>query len=570
MYTFVYFIELLNSITEKEVQKVILANCQSKNYLLQEEKTMKNIFVGGAWPYANNSLHLGHIAALLPGDIIARYFRKCGNRVLYVSGTDCHGTPITLRAKKEHIAPEEIALTYHNEFKTCFEKLGFSYDKYTLTCNDFHKHLVQEVIKLLNDENYIYEKTELQDFCETCNQFLSDREIEGTCPICGGHAKGDQCDDCHATFNPTDIKNKVCKHCGTPVSHRANTHLYWKLSAFQEAIFSYVSSHEDLWRFNAVNESKKYLKSGLPDRAITRQLDWGVDVPISGFEDKKIYVWIEAVLGYISTGIAYCNEHNLDWRDFYLDSPNLDTYYVHGKDNIPFHTIIYPALLLSIGHNFQLPKHIVSSEFLNIDDEKISKSKGNGIAVKDIIEAYQADTLRYCLIYQGPERKDTNFTFDILHQLHNKSLVGEYGNFVNRNLAYLVKKFNGIIPSGVVDSEVKATIDATYEKVGELIAQAEFRAAIQEIQQLVRYSNKYYDDNQPWIKVKEDINEFNNITATCISLIANIANLYEPFIPFSSEKVFSFFGIKNPNWGYISVEPETTLKDVSILFSRID
>lgn len=531
---------------------------------------MKNIFIGGAWPYANNSLHLGHVAALLPGDIIARYFRKCGDHVLYVSGTDCHGTPITLRAKKEHINPKEIALKYHEEFKSCFERLGFSYDSYSLTCNEYHKNLVQDYIRFLYENHLVYEKTELQDYCEHCHQYLSDREVEGTCPICGGHAKGDQCDDCLATFNASELKNKVCKNCGTPVSSRQNTHLYWKLSNFQNALSSYVGSHESSWRFNSVNESRKYLEAGLPDRAITRQLDWGIDVPISGFADKKIYVWIEAVLGYISTGKKYCQEHGLNWEDFYKESPNLETYYVHGKDNIPFHTIIYPALLLSLNEGFQLPKHIVSSEFLNIDDEKISKSKGNGIAVKDILEEYPSDTIRYCLTCQGPERKDSNFTFEILEQLHNKCLVGEYGNFVNRNLAFLVKKFNSVIPSGTVDPSVECVIKSTYEKVGSLIAQAEFRSAIQEIQQLVRFSNKYYDENQPWIKVKQNISEFNDITATCISLIANIANLYEPFIPNSSAKVFSFFGITNPGWEYISVKPETTLTDVSILFSRID
>lgn len=530
----------------------------------------KKIFIGGAWPYANSSLHLGHIAALLPGDIIARYFRKHGDNVLYISGTDCHGTPITLRARKEHVHPQEIAERYHSEFKACFEKLGFSFDSYSLTCADYHKAFVQDCVRFLYDHNLIYEKTELQDYCEHCRNFLSDREVEGTCPICGGHAKGDQCDDCLSTFNASQLLNKVCIDCGLPVASRENTHLYWRLSDFQETISAYVNAHDHLWRFNSLNESRKYLQAGLPDRAITRQLEWGVDVPIKGFADKKIYVWIDAVLGYISTGKKYCEENGLNWEDFYKDSDNLDTYFVHGKDNIPFHTIIYPALLISLSNDFQLPNHIVSSEFLNINDEKISKSKGNGIAVKDILEEYPADSIRYCLVAQGPERKDSNFSFDILKALHNKFLVGEYGNFVHRNLAFLVKKFNGTISSGIVDSAVKQLIDEAYVKVGDLIARAEFREAVQEIQKLVRFSNKYYDEHQPWIKVREDIAEFNDITATCLSLIVNIANLYEPFIPYSSEKVFSFFGITNPKWEYISVNSGTTLHDVSILFSRLD
>ena len=510
----------------------------------------KKIFIGGAWPYANNSLHIGHIAALLPGDIIARYYRKTGASVLYVSGTDCHGTPITLRAKEQGISPKEIALSYHKEFSECFKSLNFSYDSYTLTHNSFHKNFVKDTISKLCANGELYEKSELQDYCKHCQQFLSDREIEGTCPICGGHAKGDQCDHCLATFDADELINKKCKYCGSPVSKKANVHLYWKLSKYQEQISEYVQSHQYLWRLSAINESQKYLANeGLVDRAITRELNWGIDIPVKGFESKKVYVWIDAVLGYISAGKKYCIEHNLNWEDFYKNSSNLDSYYVHGKDNIPFHTIIFPALLLALNENYQLPNHIVSSQFLNIANEKISKSKGNGIAVKDLLKRYPSDSIRYCLTYQAPELKDTNFTADILEQLHNKCLAGEYGNFVNRNLAFLVKKFNGIIPQGTIDAVVISLIEKTYKKVSSLIENAKLKEAVQEIQQLVRFSNKYYDEKQPWIQIKQDVEAFNNTTATCISLIVNIANLYEPFIPSSSNEVYKFFGISNPHWG---------------------
>ena len=530
----------------------------------------KKIFIGGAWPYANNSLHLGHIAALLPGDIIARYYRKTGASVLYVSGTDCHGTPITLRAKEQGISPKEIALSYHKEFSECFKALHFSYDSYTLTHNSFHEKFVQDTISELNAKGEFYEKSELQDYCEHCQQFLSDREIEGTCPICGGHAKGDQCDDCLATFDADELIDKKCKYCGSPVSKKSNVHLFWKLSNYQNQIAEYVQSHEHLWRLSAINESQKYLANeGLVDRAITRELNWGIDIPIKDFETKKVYVWIDAVLGYISAGKKFCIEHGLNWEDFYKDSPDLDSYYVHGKDNIPFHTIIFPALLLALNENYQLPNHIVSSQFLNIANEKISKSKGNGIAVKDLLKEYSSDSIRYCLTYQAPELKDTNFTTDILEQLHNKCLAGEYGNFVNRNLAFIVKKFDGIIPQGTIDPDIISLIEETYKKVSTLIEKAELKSAIQEIQQLVRFSNKYYDEKQPWIQIKQDVEAFNNTTATCIALIVNIANLYEPFIPSSSNEVYKFFGISNPHWGYISINPENTLKDVSILFSKI-
>lgn len=465
----------------------------------------QNIFIGGAWPYANGELHVGHIASLLPGDVIARYYRKTGANVLYVSGTDSHGTPITIRAQEEHCDPIDIANYYHNEFCYCFDKLNFSYDNYTSTCSEYHKKFVKTCIQQIYNNDYLYEK---------------------------------------------------------------DGHLYWKLSSFQDDIEKFVISHEGEWRFNAINESEKYLQEGLHDRAITRQLDWGIDVPVKGFEDKKIYVWIEAVLGYISSGKAYCTQRHLDWNEFYKN-PNTKSYFVHGKDNIPFHTIIYPALLLSLNDEYHLPDFIVSSEYLNTNDEKISKSEGNGVTAKELIGKYSSDTIRYYMISNAPEQRDANFSYDILIQLHNKKLVGEYGNFVNRNLAFLVKKFDGVIPDGFVDESIKNHIEITYKVVGYLIEKGKLKSAIAKIQDLVQFANKYYDDNKPWISVKENIYDFYIVTFTCLELIINIANLYEPFIPESSKKVFSFFSKTSCNWEYISIEPLSLLKDVSILFDKI-
>ena len=465
----------------------------------------QNIFIGGAWPYANGELHVGHIASLLPGDVIARYYRKTGANVLYVSGTDSHGTPITIRAQEEHCDPIDIANYYHNEFCYCFDKLNFSYDNYTSTCSEYHKKFVKTCIQQIYNNDYLYEK---------------------------------------------------------------DGHLYWKLSSFQDDIEKFVISHEGEWRFNAINESEKYLQEGLHDRAITRQLDWGIDVPVKGFEDKKIYVWIEAVLGYISSGKDYCTQHHLDWNEFYKN-PNTKSYFVHGKDNIPFHTIIYPALLLSLNDEYHLPDFIVSSEYLNTNDEKISKSEGNGVTAKELIGKYSSDTIRYYMISNAPEQRDANFSYDILIQLHNKKLVGEYGNFINRNLAFLVKKFDRVIPDGFVDESIKNHIEITYKVVGSLIEKGKLKSAIAKIQDLVQFANKYYDDNKPWISVKENIYDFYIVTFTCLELIINIANLYEPFIPESSKKVFSFFGKTSCSWEYISIEPLSLLEDVSILFDRI-
>jgi methionyl-tRNA synthetase len=531
------------------------------------------IFIGGAWPYANNSLHIGHLAALLPGDVLARYFRMAGAQVIYISGTDSHGTPITLRAKKENISPEEIALKYHNEFEECFSKLGFTYDLYTKTCDDYHKKAVGEYFELIYRNGFIHKKSEEQDFCEACDTFLSDREIEGICPQCGGAAKGDQCDQCLTTLNAKELLNKKCKNCGENTKSKENIHLYFELSRFQNEIEKLVEEKKLIWRTNAVNETAKYLKNGLVDRAASRQLTWGVDIPVDGYEDKKIYVWIEAVLGYLTAGKRYAESKGIDFDEFMIkkNDNELKTYYVHGKDNIPFHTIIFPALLLSIKKDYQLPDYILSCEYVNMNNEKISKSKGNGIIIKDLIDEYEADTIRYYTIINGPEKKDVNFSYDELELKHNKHLVGEYGNFANRNLAFLVKKFDGIIPDGLMDNSIMELIDEMYIEVGNFIEKGEFKNAMEKVFALVQAANKYYDDKKPWIQVKEAIEDFNNTTYTCINLIANIANILEPFMPNSSKKLKKMLKIENYNeWKSITVPQNTKLNDVKVLFNKIE
>ena len=495
------------------------------------------VFIGGAWPYANNSLHVGHLAALLPGDVIARYYRSKGEDVIYVSGTDCHGTPITQRAKKENIDPSVIADYYHNEFKKCFDALNFSYDLYSKTSSDFHKNEVQKLFKQIYKNGYIYSKIEKQDFCPECQQFLSDREIEGICPYCGGKAKGDQCDSCLRPLNANELLDKHCSHCNSRTILKDNKHLVFALSRFQEAINNLVLNNQDKWRLTAVNETNKYLQSGLIDRDATRQLSWGVDTPIEGYEDKKIYVWIEAVLGYLTAGMQVAKENNIDFFEFMKKDSDLRTYYIHGKDNIPFHTIIFPALLMSLDDNIALPDYIISSEYVNFNNEKISKSKGNGKSLLELLELYNSDSIRNYILANNPEKKDINFSCEELEKLHNTFLVGEYGNFVNRNLAYLVKKFNGIVPIGKMDSRIKDIIDKMYIVVGSEIEKGNMRSAINAVFDLVKIANKYYDDQKPWIQVRENIENFNDTTYTCVNLIANIANMFEPFLPESSIKI---------------------------------
>ena len=526
----------------------------------------KNILIGGAWPYANSDLHLGHIAGLIAGDILARYFRLNGDRVMFVSGTDCHGTPITERAKKEKRTPKEIADYYHNRDKETLEKFGFSYDLYTNTDTDFHKEKVMEMFKEIYDNGYIYEKIEPQPFCEKCGKFLSDREIQIICPKCGQETKAEQCDNCGYVPIIEEMKDGVCLECGSKTILKDNKNLYLKLSAFQKDIENYVVENNKLWRINAKNETEKYLKQGLVDRAVTRDLDWGVDIPVEGYENKKMYVWIEAVLGYITATMKKSEELNIDWEEFWKEKYNPTIYMVHGKDNIVFHSIIFNALLLAMKKDYHLVNTIVSSEYLNINDEKISKSKGNGVPAIELVEKYGVDPLRFHLINNGPEKKDSNFTIESLIATNNGELSNKFGNLVNRTL-----KFKELeeVPNGKLDENIKNKIEETYKKIGENIEKLEFKEASNIAMELVEIANKYYDDQKPWIQKKENIDEFNNTIYTCSVIIANLSNIFEPFMPNACEKIRKYLKIEDKSWNFIEPKVGTKLEDIEPLFVRI-
>lgn len=530
----------------------------------------RDILIGGAWPYANYYLHVGHLAALLPGDVIARYYRLCGDNVIYVSGSDCHGTPITERAKKEDTTPEKIAEFYHNEFIKTFNNIGFEYDLYSATMSDYHKNYVKDAFKTMIENGYIYEKEIKQDYCEVCKTFLSDREIVGVCPKCGGNSSGDQCDNCLASLDATEVLDKHCKSCGSPLITKDNKHLYFKLPLFKEELQKLLDKNQDKWRKNAIGETQKYI-DGLVERATTRELNWGVEVPYPGYDDKRIYVWIEAVLGYLSDADKVLKERGMDPDKILNDNnDNLRVYMVHGKDNIPFHTTILPALEMAIGKNYRLPDYIISSAYVNLNNEKMSKSKGNLIAVNKLLELFNPDTLRFYFIFNGPESKDISCSIDEMILAHNKFLVGTLGNFINRNFAFINKKFNGIISSGMIDSNIKEETIKTYNEVGALIEKGELKSALNKVMDYVSLGNKYYDEQTPWIKVKENIEEFNNITYTCTYMIANIANLIKPFLPFTSEKIYSMIGLKNPNWEEIVLDGDINILSNDLLFNRID
>lgn len=528
----------------------------------------KNIVIGGAWPYANSDIHLGHIAGLISGDVLARYFRANGHNVVYVSGTDCHGTPITERAKKEKKSPKEIADYYDARDREALKEFEFSYDLYTNTDTDFHKKEVMEMFKKIYDNGYIYEKIEPQPYCEKCHKFLSDREIQITCPKCGTETKAEQCDGCQYVPTIEDMKDGICLECKTKTVLKDNKNLYLALSKFQKEIEEHTNKTNVLWRLNAKNETAKYLKQGLVDRAVTRDLDWGVDIPVQGYEDKKMYVWIDAVLGYTTATKKWCEDNKMNWEDFWKEGNNNEIYMVHGKDNIVFHSIILNALLLAMKENYHLVDTIVSSEYLNINDEKISKSKGNGIPAIDLVKQYNPDVLRFHLINNGPEKKDSNFTIDQLVATNNGELLNKFGNLVNRTL-----KFKGIeeIKAKSLDNEVENKIKETYENVGKAIEKLEFKEASDKAMELVEFANKYYDDKQPWVQRKENIEEFDKTIYNCTVIIANLSNIFEPFMPATCEKIRKYLHLDEKcNWNLIKLNSDIKLENIEPLFTRLE
>lgn len=530
----------------------------------------KRVLIGTAWPYANNHLHVGHLAALLPSDVLARFSRMMGYETIMVSGSDMHGTPITERAKKEGVSPAEIAGTYHAEFCDNFNKMLFTFDLYTNTDTDYHKSTVQEFLRMIEKNGYLYETTEGQDYCEECGKFLSDRELEGKCPDCGKVTRGDQCEYCMATFDADKMTDKVCRTCKKATVQRTNKHLMFRLSAFQKGIEEFAEKHGSDWRWNAVNETKKYLDQGLPDRAVTRDLDWGVEVPLPGYETKRVYVWFEAVLGYLTTCKRVCEERGIDFNEFMKKDTGLSAYYVHGKDNIPFHTVIFPALQMAIDPEMQLPTHIVSSEYVNMNDEKMSKSKGNLISVSDLADNYPIDAVRFYTMLYNPEKRDVNFSIADMITTFNKFLCGGFGNFVNRNLSFLVKKFEGVVPAGKVEDAVKAHVEGLYNEIGELMEKGELRSATEAMVDFIQYANKYYDEAKPWVAAKEDLARFGDITATCLYMIANMANLFAPVIPVGTEALRKMLSLPEAKWAPVTLPETFTLGEISILYTKID
>ncbi len=526
----------------------------------------RTILIGGAWPYANGSLHIGHIAALLPGDVLARYHRACGDQVTYVSGSDCHGTPVAIRAKKEGRTPQAISDYYHEEFVKCFDKLGFSYDCYTKTSDEEHKKFVQEFHARLYQRDLVYEKETPQAFCETCQSFLADRFVLGICPKCKKQTRGDQCDDCGTVLEPEHLINPVCAVCSRPVIFRKSRHLYIAISKLEKELRA-LAAQGASWRKNAVAFTDRYIEEGLRDRALTRDLAWGIPVPRAGYEQKTIYIWAENVLGYLSASRRVARARGMDENALWGD--NAKHYYVHGKDNIPFHTIILPALLIANGAGWHLPDQIVSSEYMTLEGRKISTSQNYAIWVKDLIERYDPDSIRYYFLANGPEKKDADFSWREYVNSHNGELLGAYGNFVNRTLTFINKYWNGTVPDAAADTAIMERIENLYDTTGSLIERGAFKDALNGLFEFVRWANKYFDTCAPWITRTSDENTCKITLYQCVQIIANLAVLLKPFLPFSSEKICRWLEI-DEEWHIHQIHGGYQIPNIQILFERID
>ena len=538
----------------------------------------ERIFIGVAWPYANGQPHLGHIAgAYLPADIFARYHRLKGNQVLMVSGSDQHGTPITLQAEQENVSPQQVVDKYHASFVEAWKGLGIEFDLFTTTGTENHKETVHSLLHSLQEKGYIYEGMMLLPYCEDENRFLPDRYVEGTCPFCKhAGARGDQCDNCGNTLDPKDLIDIRCRICGNNPVIRESKHLFMRLTAFEKPLLDWVNGQTH-WRPNVLNFTRKYLEGGLRDRAITRDISWGIPTPVTGFEGKRIYVWFEAVIGYLSASKEWAQQQGNPelWREFWEQDSK--SYYFIGKDNIPFHSIIWPAMLMGNG-NLNLPYDIPANEFLNLEGRQLSTSRNWAVWVPDYLERYSADSLRYYLTASMPETSDSDFSWREYVRRNNDELVATYGNLIHRVLTFTYRNYESKVPDpGPLkqqDQVLLSRAKETFDKVSEHLHACHFRQGIQEVMALAQMVNRYLDEKAPWKTVKEDRLSTATTLWTALSVIANLKTLAYPFLPFSSEKLHQMLGfpgsLKDSGWQPQPLIPGQILQDPSPLFAKLE
>ena len=539
------------------------------------------IHVSVAWPYANGDLHIGHLAGVyLPADVFARYHRLRGNHVLMVSGSDSHGTPITVEADQRGISPRQVFEHYHRRFLQTQQKIGISYDLFTHTDTENHHQVAQDIFTLLLQRGYLYRETQTLLYSESEKRFLPDRYVEGACYICDyPSARGDQCDHCGSLLEAVKLINPHSRNNPQDkLIRRQAEHYFLALDKFADPILQYLNANHDRWRPNVSKFSQNFVKEGLRGRPITRDIDWGISVPLEGWDEKRLYVWFEAVMGYFTASIEWAKRIGkpAEWKKWWYN-PDAKIYNFIGKDNIPFHTIIWQAELFGIdgiynedapdydGVRLQLPYDVPANEFMNIEGRQFSKSRNWAVWLPDLLERYQADAVRFYVARTFPERQDSDFSWDGFLARVNNELLAAWGNLVNRMLGFAWKRFDGAVPRydelSAADKEIIAKTEAGFEAVGNLLDAVRLKEALESALALAREVNVWLDRRAPWKKIKVDADDAARAVYTALRCIDSLKILFAPFIPFSSQQVHEMLGYEGQLFGELKIETIQEEKD---------
>lgn len=536
------------------------------------------ILVCVAWPYSNGDMHIGHIAgAYLPADIFARFHRLRGNDVLMVSGSDTHGTPITVRADEEGITPRAVVDRYHPRNTEMMRQLGISFDLFTETDTENHWAVTQEIFTTHLDHEYVYRDTMAQLYCVDCAKWLADRYVEGTCPHCGSDgARGDQCDDCGRTYDANTLLKPRCKNCGgSHIEMRETEHFFLDLAALNEPLLAWLNGRpRDHWRANVLNATRARLESReLRGRPITRDISWGIPIPLPGYEGKRIYVWYDAVIGYLAASKEWAKVVGDPeaWRAWWQD-PAARTYYFIGKDNIEFHTIIWPGLLIGYDSSLNLPYDVPANEYLNVEGRKLSKSRRWMIEMAAALERYDPDPWRYALAAGAPETQDINFTWEEFVRRNNDELVATWGNLANRVLGFAYKRFDGQTPQpaefDAADRALLDQIQPAFTRVTELLEGVKLKQALHETMALAHEANRYLNLKEPWQQIKTDPAAAATSIYVALKVIDTLKILFAPFLPFTCQRLHSYLGYDGELFGrsYLAELAETERTHIAMRY----
>lgn len=534
--------------------------------------------ITAALPYANGPVHIGHLAGVyIPADVYARFQRRSGKEVAFICGSDEHGIPITIRAKKEGVSPQDIVDKYHEIIKKSFSDLGISFDEYSRTTSKKHYETSQDFFKTLYEKGKFTEEVSEQYFDEQADEFLADRYIVGTCPNCGNeNAYGDQCEKCGSTLSPSELINPKSMLSGNVPILKETKNWYLPLNEYEDFLNEWIiEGHKDDWKPNVYGQVKSWLNDGLKPRAMTRDLNWGVPVPLPDAEGKVLYVWFDAPIGYISFTKEWAEKNGKDWKD-YWQSESSDLVHFIGKDNIVFHCIIFPAMMKAHG-DYIMPKNVPAFEFLNLENDKISTSRNWAVWAHEYVEEFpgQQDVLRYALLSSAPETKDNNFTWKDFQTKNNSELVGIFGNFINRVAVLIHKYYNGVVPQGDINAPELQEINKSAKEISGFLENYEFRNSLTALMNLARFGNQYLQAEEPWKTIKDNPEKAAHSLFVGAQIAVALAQLCEPFMPFSSEKLLNMFNVQKLSWSDVEtksvlIEAGHTINESSLLFSKIE